>query len=173
MRAAGPHWSLGARWPSSDRVAAWSFTGLLAAVSLTHVPHKWQGAGDLISQEPRQLLRLTWCAPETYLNNCRPNAVRLLSSTRHCNANSIGRNWKRNKKMFHSNLSPHFMHKLKTSSRFLSLLFPSWTFSATSHISLSQTKLWASAMSPEKEETLRCSTNLACGLAKKIFFDNV
>lgn len=101
----------------------------------------------------------------TYINNCHPNAVRLLSSTRPCNANSVGRNWKSNKKMFHSNLSPRFTHNLKTSSRFLSLLFPSWTFSATSHISLSQAELWASAMCPEKEETLRCSTNLTCGLA--------
>lgn len=89
MRAAGPHWPLGARWPSSDRVAAWSFTGLLAAAAPTHVPHKWQGAMDLIFQELRQLLRIICRAPEHLHNNCHPNTVRLLTSTLLCNANGV------------------------------------------------------------------------------------
>lgn len=96
MRAAGPHWSLGARWPSSDRVAAWSVTGLLAAAAPTLVPHKWQGTVDLISQELQQLLWILWRAPEHLQNNCRPNTVRSLTSALLCNASAFCR--KMNKK---------------------------------------------------------------------------
>lgn len=124
MRAAGLHWSLGARWPSSDRVAAWSFTGLLAAAAPTHVPHKWQGAVDVISQEPQQLPGIVRRAPEHLHNNCRPDPVRSLTSTLLCNANwKIDKKQTNQKKMHRSNLSLHFTRKLKASSRFLSACY--------------------------------------------------